>query len=259
MPALTHWRFALRFVICVALCVAATPAMAQRRGGGDAGRGVSKSRITPHGFAGGTKLWYQNDLPGGEREYIVVDAERGIRERVADREVLDKLLAQEGGEISGNVPAPSNAARTTTTASRRTGDETELTFINRTSGEIELFWRDTAGQRQSYGKLAVGERKAQHTFSGHVWEVTSAGGNSLGLYEAEDAPKTIEIDGRPPRAPAANAPSQPGRSRPSGSARNRSPDGKWLASIKDHNIILRATDHAGAKSTPNTPNFQEIK
>src|SRR5688572_27765677 len=121
MPTTLRRRIAVLCVVCFATSIAAYPALAQRRGGGDVGRGVYKSRITPHWFAGGAKLWYQNDLPGGVKEYIVVDAERGTRERFADRESLDKMLAQAGGDIAPTAPAPSDAARTTTAAaSRRT-------------------------------------------------------------------------------------------------------------------------------------------
>jgi dipeptidyl aminopeptidase/acylaminoacyl peptidase len=43
-----------------------------------------KERITPHWFQDNTRFWYQNDLPGGAKEYIVVDVERGRRDRVSD-------------------------------------------------------------------------------------------------------------------------------------------------------------------------------
>src|SRR5262245_50949515 len=43
---------------------------------------VYKDRVTPHWYANNSKFWYENDLPGGLKEYIVVDVERGARERV---------------------------------------------------------------------------------------------------------------------------------------------------------------------------------
>src|ERR1043166_2747973 len=42
---------------------------------------IYKDRVTPHWFAGNTKFWYQNELPGGAKQYIVVDAAKGARER----------------------------------------------------------------------------------------------------------------------------------------------------------------------------------
>ena len=47
-----------------------------------------KERITSHWFQDNTRFWYQNDLPDGAKEYIVVDAQRGTRERVTDPERL---------------------------------------------------------------------------------------------------------------------------------------------------------------------------
>ncbi len=41
-----------------------------------------KDRVAPHWFAQNTKFWYQNELPGGGKETVLVDAERGTRESV---------------------------------------------------------------------------------------------------------------------------------------------------------------------------------
>ena len=38
----------------------------------------------------------------------------------------------------------------------------------------KLFWLNTDGQRTSYGKLAAGARKEQHTFAGHAWIAVDA-------------------------------------------------------------------------------------
>src|SRR5213595_3466878 len=40
---------------------------------------VFRARVTPHWYAGGARFWYRNDLPGGEREFIRVDAAGGVR------------------------------------------------------------------------------------------------------------------------------------------------------------------------------------
>src|SRR5205814_336388 len=118
-------------------------------------------------------------------------------------------------------------------SSRNGGDETELTFVNRTGGEVELFWLDTSGQRRTYGKLAVGENKREHTYVWHVWEVLSGDGTSLGRVEAEDAPRTVVIDGRPRpdgQSEGRRDGSDGTRSVPA-TSRDRSPDGKWTATI----------------------------
>ena len=68
-----------------------------------------------------------------------------------------------------------------------------MTFINRTAGEVELFWLDTEGKRQSYGRLRPGQEHEQHTYAGHVWLVVDDKGNPLGLKVAEDKDLTVEI------------------------------------------------------------------
>ncbi len=226
-----------------ALLLWESPAIAQRRGSGGGGPGVYRSRIAANWSGDGQRFWYRNDLAGGKREFVLVDAKAGARQPAFDHEKLaaalvkvgvadaspDRLLIErleflaadnallfragdkdwrcdlatyELTEVKDRPAAaqpavaqpPGTGLRATgPRASRRTGEETELTFVNRTAGDVELFWLDMSGERRSYGKLPAGERKAQHTFGGHVWEVVAADGRSLGVVEAEDAAKTIEI------------------------------------------------------------------
>ncbi len=118
-------------------------------------------------------------------------------------------------------------------ASTRTGAETSVTFHNLSDMEVELFWLDAAGNRQSYGKLAPGARREQHTFSGHVW-IAVANGRTMAAFEASNEPATAEIK---TRAPTTGEPAPRGPRRTA--ARGQSPDGKWTAFIKDHNAHLR--------------------
>ena len=66
----------------------ATTAQAQRRRGGGrfGGRieGMYKAQITPHWFAHNSRFWYRNDLRGGDKEFILVDAEQGKRQEAFD-------------------------------------------------------------------------------------------------------------------------------------------------------------------------------
>jgi dipeptidyl-peptidase 4 len=124
-------------------------------------------------------------------------------------------------------------------SSRRTGNETSLTFINRTQGEVELFWLSTDGERRSYGKLAAGESREQHTFAGHVWLVVNERGRTVAAFEAAEKAADAEIA-------SAFGGGQRGNRRfgnrtgpPRPLARETSPDGKWRASIKDHNVVVK--------------------
>jgi dipeptidyl aminopeptidase/acylaminoacyl peptidase len=70
----------------------------QARGGGAAQRGVYKSRITPHWLANNTQFWYRNDLRGGAKEFVFVDAEKGTRQPAFNHEKLAGALSKAAGE-----------------------------------------------------------------------------------------------------------------------------------------------------------------
>lgn len=251
------------------------PPQAAARSRGD---GIYKSRVTPHWFAGNTRFWYRNDLSGGAREFILVDAERGTRERAFDHEAVARQM-DEGTEAaklpvnelkfsddgegvtllgssknwvlnlkSGKLQASKNMEAAGTGAglpaesrarpSSRTGAETEITFDNQLDRTVEVFWLDDAGARQSYGKIGPRSRKAQHTYSGHVWLVATESGEMLAVFEATDRPDVAVIDGRRPQLREPRRRNEPGRRESAG----RSPDGKWTTLIKEHNVFLRGED-----------------
>ena len=55
---------------------------------------VFKSRIDPRWTPDGSRFWYRNDLPGGVREFVLVDAEKGAREIVTDESRLPAATSQ---------------------------------------------------------------------------------------------------------------------------------------------------------------------
>src|SRR5262249_25563587 len=59
---------------------------------------VFKDRVTPHWDAKGSRFWYRNDLSGGEREFIRVDAVKGVRELAFDHKKLAEALAKALGK-----------------------------------------------------------------------------------------------------------------------------------------------------------------
>jgi dipeptidyl aminopeptidase/acylaminoacyl peptidase len=120
-------------------------------------------------------------------------------------------------------------------ASARTGGETTVTFVNRTSAPVDLFWLDEGGRRHGYGKVPAGGRHEQHTFAGHVWWVLDAGGALLASCEARDEPLTLEVEVRPGAAPPET---RPGRK---SAPRGASLDGRWSAFVRDFNVFLKET------------------
>ena len=63
--------------------------------------------------------------------------------------------------------------------SSRTGEETSITFINRTKGDVEVYWLDFEAERRHYVTIRGGEQHQQHTFAGHVWLVTDKAEKTL--------------------------------------------------------------------------------
>src|SRR5713101_927657 len=59
--------------------------------------GVYKAQITPHWFHDNTRFWYRNNLRGGMKEFIVVDAIRGTRELAFDHAKLASGLSKAAG------------------------------------------------------------------------------------------------------------------------------------------------------------------
>lgn len=62
---------------------------------------VFKAGVEPHWFAEGTRFWYRNNLSGGRREFITVDALAGTRGTAFDHAKLAAALAEKlGQEVS---------------------------------------------------------------------------------------------------------------------------------------------------------------
>jgi dipeptidyl aminopeptidase/acylaminoacyl peptidase len=119
---------------------------------------------------------------------------------------------------------------------------TFVTFVNRTAGEVELFWLNTDGARQSYGKVAAGAEHRQHTFASHVWLAVDSQGNEMLRVEAATNTPRIEITRTPQQQTQQRSGQrgQFGQRQFGGDA--TSPDRKWTASVKDHNLFIRDGD-----------------
>ena len=124
-------------------------------------------------------------------------------------------------------------------ASRRTGGDTSLTFVNHTQNEVELFWLSTEGARVSYGKLAAGAQREQHTFAGHVWLAVSGSGRTVAAFEASEKAGDAEIANSNTNSASVRPQGNRGAA-PRPTAREASPDGQWRASIRDNNVVLRS-------------------
>lgn len=239
---------------------------------------VYGARVVPHWLVGNIRFWYRHDLRGGDYEFVLVDAEQGLRQRAFDHESVarqigagveplrlpvtqlrfsddGKALTLLGDEKAWRLDLTtgslSETSRETTAGadgalrpeaeprpSARTGSESEIVFENRLDQGVEVFWMDDGGRRQSYGRLGPRGRKVQHTFAGHVWLVADLTGRTLAVFEAADRPSLAIVDGRAPEPREARA----RRPRDREVNPGRSPDGKWTALVQDGHVVLRDAD-----------------
>jgi dipeptidyl-peptidase 4 len=240
---------------------------------------VFRDRVVAHWMADKHRFWYRNELSALEREYILVDAVSGKRERafdhmriaralgndvVAEQLSIDRLDFDAQGKLNGLLSArqyykweesqgiltPSAIAELAVSdlgqPARQpsyTGAETNLTFVNRLNGPAEIFWISEEGKQQSYGKVDAGSRHDQHTFGGHRWRIDDSAGRSLGIVVADDIPSEVIIDGRQYENARRESPRRRGRASANGSSPRGSggisPDGKWRATIENDNLVIR--------------------
>jgi dipeptidyl aminopeptidase/acylaminoacyl peptidase len=186
---------------------------------------VYRDHLQPHWLAGNTQFWYRVQTGPKAHEYVFVDAVAGTR-------VLTNATVAVGA-TNLHALAQAEAPR----ASTHTGAETTLHFVNRTTGPVELFWLAFDGKRHSYGKIAAGKDRDMSTFAGHVWLIANDAGHALAVFEAGDEPAEAEIRAE---APADKPRAAAQRLKPRAAGGNgTSPDGRWQASIRDHNVWLR--------------------
>ena len=60
-------------------------------------QGVYKDGIAPHWLGDNARFWYRNDLSGGAREFILINAKDGTRARAFDHARLAKALSEAAG------------------------------------------------------------------------------------------------------------------------------------------------------------------
>jgi dipeptidyl aminopeptidase/acylaminoacyl peptidase len=173
--------------------------------------GVYRDRVVPHWFADDTKFWYRNDLKDGQREFILVDAEKGTRTPAFDNTRLAAALSKAAGGTF-------RAERLPFLEIQFSNDCSELQFeaankrwqCNLVTYECREL--GPASKKEPIEQSAVDEPK-QSDWPDSPW--------------VDDA-REIPISAQQPKKDPNLA---------------RSPDGKWIAEIRDFNIYLRDGDN----------------
>jgi len=140
--------------------------------------------------------WYEAERTDGLPEVVVIEMASG-----------KKIAAQ---DFPDGVPQPlsdgAQARKELTELSRMEqssfgGPETEIEFVNQTAKDIELAWIDGDGKPVSYGAIAAGESRSQHTFVNHVWVLRDRNKKVLAATKSlgrSSSSFTLTIDSKPP-------------------------------------------------------------
>lgn len=222
----------------------------------------------------GSRLVYRINTGPGAHRFFEVDLKSGAKAPAFDHEALAKMLtkvaarevrpdslpldpfqpATESGIfrfrafgkgwsfdaakqtlIPDDTPPESNellAPEEIQLRHRQNSGPTSITIENATPGEIEMFWVEGRNERKSFGKIAPGDTCTTSTYSGHVWIMADAHGVPLAGIVAKDTPAFARVTGKVEPKP---------RKR-----NDTSPDGKWRAFIRDHNLFVEPA--AGGES-----------
>ena len=231
---------------------------------------VFRRTVIPRWSADGNHFWYRVDVANGEHEFISVDAVRGIRKAAFDHERLAQALSKLGhGPISAKklpieqLEFTAKAFRLTAFGQRfecepgsyvirekapdkkesslaplrdirptqRTGPAANITFVNRRSEQLSLFWVDSDGRRRGYGVVGAGKEVTLGSYAGHVWLLVDKEKRPIAVFEAnEGVNRAVIEEGMKPLSV------EPPVRQPNGAL---SPDKKWRVVFQDHNVVLR--------------------
>ncbi|WP_414662901.1 DPP IV N-terminal domain-containing protein [Horticoccus sp. 23ND18S-11] len=218
---------------------------------------IYRARVEPV-WLGETACWYRNDLPGGRREFIVVDAAAGTRtpafdasrlpDEVQPIEALEFAPARDSLVLHGRTRSwrldlasytvredRGGATALPVDPDARAAKTSGLFVINRSGGPLTLHrFVFSTGSHVPF-ELAAGARLRVDVTPAELWLVNTSDGRTRAVWRAFPGPVTATI-GRDdvtltPALPAADA------------ARTsvRSPNGQWEAYVRDHNLWIRST------------------
>ncbi len=219
-----------------------------RRGQAPGSAPVSKMQITPHWFRNNTRFWYRNDLKGGTREFVVVDAERGRRAEAFDHAKLAAGLSKAVGKEYRADRLPFDGIEFVEGAGAvrfKAGDTTwqcDLTTYECTPTETkpaaEERKTEDRGQRTDTQRTDSQRTEDRHTEdSQHQLAGSSLSSVLCPLSSGCFCPLSSD-DPAPQQQPQRQGRGVRGQGGPPRSP--RSPDEKWTAFVKDHNVYVRS-------------------
>ncbi len=188
---------------------------------GPAGRGrVYKDRVTPHWFAENKRFWYRNDLPGGAKEFVLVDAEGGTRQAAFDHKKLAASLSKAAGSDYRADRLPFES----------------IDFVDVTKAV----------------RFKVGDATWECDLSTYECSRSGRGAKSKDAEPVEQQPEpprdeSVLLDDPSPDPDQGEVQFQ--QPRPALDRSARSPNGTWTAIIRENNVWLRDRDGKEAQLT----------
>ncbi|MFO0950658.1 MAG: DPP IV N-terminal domain-containing protein [Isosphaeraceae bacterium] len=169
---------------------------------------VFKAAITPHWLDGDARFWYRNDGRDGSKEFILVEADKGIRSPAFDHARLAASLAKATSSEARAEALPFDSIEF---------GEGRKTLKFRARG---FEWScDLSNYELTRGKESTEPRSSPAGESGRP-QFRGRGGGGAG---GGSGPRTLGMFGPVPRGPDGVV----------------SPDGKWVAEVREFNVVVR--------------------
>ncbi len=178
---------------------------------------VFRTRVQPQWFADGERFWYRVDTGPGQREYVLVNAAAGKRELAFDHARLATALAAASGQ-------PAAADKLDLESLDFDADGKTLRFKAR--GKV---WRCDL-EKYEIRDNAASEKEARRP------DADTESNGAVVVDAAVDAAVSPLVASSNGSAAAIAPDPEPRR------AGAKSPDGKWTAVIKDHDLWIQATE-----------------
>ena len=94
-------------------------------------RKIYRDKVEANWFAGNSRFWYRLDLPGGRREFIMVDAEKGVRAPAFDHQRVAKAL-------SDKLEKPVDPERLPFDRLRYSDDQKSITLVGEQTWKFDI-------------------------------------------------------------------------------------------------------------------------
>ena len=225
-----------------------------------------KNKLNVHWDKNEKSLWFKVNTSKSKHDFFVVDLTSGEKKKAFDSVKLKQAIKVLSGKNfnSDNLPItfmqfdktfttflftiggetfqcelPAyklSKAKLSPTApeflnklepSKGGGSKATIKFKNSTDSILKLDWVDTKGKRKNYAQAKPGESKQVSSYSNHVWIISTIKGKAVKIIRLPNSGADFEIKSAEPLM------------RPVHKPRHISPDGKWIASVKNNNLFIK--------------------